>query len=57
MNRDVEKALETAGFEYLGSDIYKSTGMEMSRWMCRDGETEIEIITQEVEEYEPRGEA
>jgi hypothetical protein len=57
MNRDLEKALEAAGFAYLGCDIYISSGLEFERWMCPDGETVIEITVQEVEDDEPDGEA
>ncbi|MCP3684435.1 MAG: hypothetical protein GY861_17285 [bacterium] len=52
MNRDVEKALETAGFTYKGSESRLSNGDEITQWLCPDNETIIEVITLEEDNRE-----
>jgi hypothetical protein len=45
----VDEALEAAGFKYLENDIDPYCGDIVEIWLCPDGKTKIEILTNEIE--------
>ena len=49
MIREVAKALEAAGFKFLENDIDIYSGDLVETWLCPDGKTKIEILTNEIE--------
>lgn len=49
MSKRVDEALEAAGFKHLENDIDTYCGDIVEIWLCPDGKTKIEIITNEIE--------